>query len=257
MIGQPFDRETLVRLADSVGERQGWSFARVRAARDPVPWHYGEIVRRYLTPAASVLDIGTGGGEKFLSLAPYFRLGVGVDADPRMVEVARRALTPTLAEKVAFEQMPADALNLPDDSFDIVLNRHAPISPEEVMRVLRPGGVFVTQQVGPRSAHNVIAVFGCTSGGQYRAQPDQALDRVAGVFEAAGCAVIARAEYDVPYWFSDIASFVFWLKAVPIPEDFDIRRHWEHVGQILAASTTPRGIQTNEQRLLLIARKPA
>ena len=57
----------LKRIAASVGERQGWDFSRVRDERDPVPWDYLDVVRNYLRPSDRVLDVGTGGGEKFLS----------------------------------------------------------------------------------------------------------------------------------------------------------------------------------------------
>ena len=249
-------RDILIRIAASVGERQGWDFSRIQASRDPVPWYYGEVVRRYLKPTDTVLDTGTGGGEKFLSLAPFYGRGVGIDVDRQMIEVAQNRLTPLLMERVSFEVMSVDNLRFPDESFDAVLNRHSLVNPEQIVRVLRPGGVFITQQIGPRNAQNVIRVFGCTAGGQYRARPDQDVDSLAAAFASLGCAIVTRAEYDVPYFYHDIESFVFWLKAVPIPEDFDMQRHWPHVMQILAESTTLRGIKTNEHRVLLIVRKP-
>jgi len=44
--------EELKRIAASVGERQGWDFSRVRDERDPVPWDYIDVVRRYLRPSS-------------------------------------------------------------------------------------------------------------------------------------------------------------------------------------------------------------
>lgn len=51
----------------------GWDFSRMNAIREPVPWDYGEEVKKHLHPDDEVLDIGTGGGERFISLASYFR----------------------------------------------------------------------------------------------------------------------------------------------------------------------------------------
>jgi hypothetical protein len=67
--------------------------------------------------------------------------------------------------------------------------------------------------------------------------------------------MIARAEYDVRYWFRDVESLLFWLKAVPLPEDFDIEQHWRQVERITAEYRTPKGIETNEHRELLIVQK--
>jgi hypothetical protein len=41
-----------------------------------------------------------------------------------------------------------------------LLNRHAPTVVAEIVRVLGPGGVFITQQVGRRNTENIHSVFG-------------------------------------------------------------------------------------------------
>jgi len=56
--------------------------------------------------------------------------------------------------------MYARHLRFSDGSFDVVLNRHAPTEVAEIVRVLRPGGVFITQQVGRRNTENIHSVFG-------------------------------------------------------------------------------------------------
>jgi SAM-dependent methyltransferase len=245
----------LRRLADLVGDRRGWDFSRMRVARDPVPWDYAEVVRRYLRPSSRVLDIGTGGGERFLQLAPSFGHGLGTDVDPAMIDAARANTPPGLRGTVDFAVMPAAALAVPDASMDIVLTRHAPIAVAEVVRVLRLGGYFIAQGVGRRNTQNICAVFGCDPGGGD--DHDGFDDRAHRVeqFRRAGCAIVGEGEYDVRYWFLDLESLLFWLKAIPIPNDFAIERHWRQVEQIVATARTERGIQTNEHRELLIVQK--
>ena len=75
-------------------------------------------------------------------------------------------------------------------------------------------------------------------------------------FQARGFALIAYGTYNVPYYFRDVASLLFWMRAVEIPPDFDIERHWRDVNYLIAEYTTPRGIETNEHRELLIVRAP-
>ena len=81
--------DELTQIAESVGQLNGWDFSRVHAGRAPVLWDYVEVVRHYLGPTAHVLDIGTGGGEIFFSLASNFGEGVGVDQNPTMVATAQ------------------------------------------------------------------------------------------------------------------------------------------------------------------------
>jgi hypothetical protein len=72
-------------------------------------------------------------------------------------------------------------------------------------------------------------------------------------FSEADREVMAHGEYDVGYRFLDVESLVFWLKAVPMP--FDPELDWRHVPEIIARYSSPRGIETNEHRELLIVRK--
>ena len=65
----------------------------------------------------------------------------------------------------------------------------------------------------------------------------------------------AQAEYDVPYWFEDIASFMAWFMAVPWPEDIELDKHWQNINRILETCQTERGIETNEHRGLLVVQK--
>ena len=74
-------------------------------------------------------------------------------------------------------------------------------------------------------------------------------------FRSLGCHILAQGEYDVPYWFQDMASFMRWVMAVPWPEDIDLDKHWQYINRILETCQTERGIETNEHRGLLIVRK--
>src|SRR6266851_1125681 len=97
---EPVTPEKLRSVARNVGELRGWDFSAVRDDRDPVPWDYQDVVRRYLRPGSRVLDIGTGGGEQFLRLVPLIGAGTGIDASADMVATARASTPAELAGKV-------------------------------------------------------------------------------------------------------------------------------------------------------------
>lgn len=242
-------------LLESPGEPHGSDFSAVHGDCDPVPWSYCEIARRYLSPLHRVLDIGTGNGELFLALAEHFGSGVGIDADPELIAIAGQNTPPAVSCRVKFLAMDAEALEFPDGAFDVVLCHHAPAYPAEVARVLRPGGVFITQQIGARHHHNITALFGCGPDGRYTRDPAQTVAAWADAFAALGCVVRARGEYDVPCYYRDIASLLGWMRAIPVPEDFAIERHWPQIERIASAFQTPRGIATNVHRELLIVQK--
>ena len=81
------------------------------------------------------------------------------------------------------------------------------------------------------------------------------MDEAIAEFRRLGCQIRAVAEYDVPYRFLDVESFIFWLLAVPWPEEIDLAKHYAGISRVLETCMTARGIETNEHRKLLIVQK--
>ncbi len=169
-----------------------------------------------------------------------------------MIHLARENAGKHSASHVSFEATDTRHPHFLDGFFDVVLNRHAPTEVAEIVRVLRPGGVFMTQQVGRRNTENIHSVFGFDPTIEWPEDFHDVHTR-ARAFSEAACEVVAHGEYDVGYSFLDVESLVFWLKAVPMP--FDPELDWRQVHEILARSSSPRGLETNEHRELLIAKK--
>ncbi|QPC81762.1 class I SAM-dependent methyltransferase [Phototrophicus methaneseepsis] len=238
-------------MALRVGQREGWDFSRVRDQRDPVPWDYEQVVVPYLSTHARVLDIGTGGGERLLKLLPLLGSAVGVDADEAMIQTAQANARSAQQYQLSFRVMRSEKLLFDDNAFDVVLCRHAPYDVGEVLRVLKPGAVFITQQVGWLNTANIYRAFG------QRPQHNDGTDpyKMGRRFKAAGCDVLVQASYDVPYRFLDVESLIFWLQAVPVPSDFAMETHWQGVQDIIQRYSTSRGIETNEHRTLLVVRR--
>src|ERR1700685_2730941 len=86
---ESYSQHSLDDLLAGVRARQGWDFSGMDVVRQPVPWEYHDVVRRYLRSSDVVLDVGTGAGERLRDLAPSFGRGLGIDLDPEMVRLAR------------------------------------------------------------------------------------------------------------------------------------------------------------------------
>jgi SAM-dependent methyltransferase len=252
--GAAYTYQQLRDIAATVGDRRGWDFSRMQTARDPVPWDYMEIVPRYLQRSDAILDVGTGGGERLIAFSQYFGTGVGIDPDPEMIGAARE--NGALHPNVTFVEMGAEALAFPEATFDVVLTRHAPVCVPEVVRVLKPGGYFVTQGIGALNMANIREAFGTGSSVQYEEDYRSSIDE----FTRLGCRIVATGSYNVRYWVKDIPSLIFWFKAIAganeVPEGFSIDRDWQAVSRIIAECSSPGGVLTNEHRTLLVAQKP-
>jgi len=214
--------ERLVAEADAV-DVSGWDFSWLdgRATEERPPWTYQRSMSRRMATAARALDIQTGGGEVLAGAAPLAPHTVATESWPPNVRVAAERLEALGVSVVEHD----DATPLPfaDGAFDLVVSRH-PVATNwaEVGRVLRRGGVFYSQQVGPRTSIELTEYFlGPQTGPQYR---DPALARASA--EAAGLEIVDLREARLRMEFFDIGAVVYFLRKVlwTVP-DFTVDRY--------------------------------
>jgi ubiquinone/menaquinone biosynthesis C-methylase UbiE len=128
-------------------QAQAWSAAAYEGMADITAGLHDHLVER-LAPAAGerFLDVATGTGAVALRAARAGARVTGVDIAPGMIDTARR-LAGELALDVRFEVGDAEALAVPDATFDVVCSAigavfapdHAAVA-RELARVTRPGG---------------------------------------------------------------------------------------------------------------------
>jgi hypothetical protein len=146
----------------------------------------------------------------------------------------------------------SDRLESVPEMLDVIISRHAPFDPVAVAAHLRPGGYFITQQVGER---NML----CVKSALAQPQGPPAVQRQS--FAASGLRLLAFLEYDVEYVVRDIESLVFWLNALDLDHaDVDGRSALASavtLNRILAGSVDERGFVTNEHRYLVVTQLDA
>ena len=114
--------------AERARRKQGWSFdVNMVNLGPPAPWDYDERALSLLSGARVVVDMGTGGGERFSRLCDGYRgTAVATEGWPPNVPVAAARLAP-----MGVQVVHASGLRLPlaDGSIDLVLNRHEELDP--------------------------------------------------------------------------------------------------------------------------------
>ena len=144
------DNENLLKLwkKEENAGFSGWDFSRLdgRWDEENLPWDYKNIINKYLKPKDALLDMGTGGGEFLLTLNHPFNKTSVTEMWQANFELCMQKLSPlgVNVKKVVND----NDLPFNDNSFDLIINRHESFSIKEVKRILNPGGIFITQQVG-------------------------------------------------------------------------------------------------------------
>ena len=213
------------------------------------PWDYESRARGLLTSSGSVLDMGTGGGERFSEICRgYDGLAVATEEWPPNVPVASARLSAIGAPVVH-----ASSLHLPfgAGAFELVLNRHEELDPAEVARILAPGGRFLAQQVGSDNWRELGDLFPrMTDFGPLFELYSQGL-------RESGLDIVYTDTHERQTAFGGLGDIVYLLTAAPwtIP-DFDVERDLDALLALEHALTHERGIVLTETRYIIEAHKP-
>lgn len=228
----------------------GWTFDELDVVHldNRMPWDYEAIAREAALSARSIVDLGTGGGERFARIVEGAQ-GRLVATEEWVVNapVARDQLGPLGVGVVR-----ADSLRLPfgDAAFDLVLDRHEALEPAEVARVLQPGGRVITQQMGHDVWPELMRFFRSVE------FPDHFLQYQNG-FTAAGLQV-ERAERHVErVAFRKLGDLVYMIMLTPHTfPDFDPVAEIDDVLEMEEALRKPDGIVLTETHYIIRADNP-
>ena len=196
---------------ERIAHVHGWGFSHIdgRCEETDLPWNYKTVIKQYLTDNMSILDYDTGGGEFLLSLMhPYSKTSATEGYGPN-VELCRKTLLPLGINFKACDD-PSN-IPFPDESFDLILNRHDSFHANELYRLLKKGGLFITQQVGEDNDRDLVEpVLPNTS----KPFPHFNLTEQKKVFEAAGFQILEEGEAFCPIRFYDVGAFVWFARIV-------------------------------------------
>ena len=142
---------------EEIAHIHGWDFSHIHGRyeeEDDLPWDYRQVIDESRVDSMKLLDFDTGGGEFLLSIGHPFANTTATEGYPPNVELCKKELLPL---GIDFKECD-DASKIPfdDSSFDIILNRHGDFDPSENFRLLRPNGIFITEQVGSENDRDLV-----------------------------------------------------------------------------------------------------
>jgi SAM-dependent methyltransferase len=233
----------------------GWDFSHLagRMIEEQPPWSYAERVGQLMRAASSVLDLGTGGGERLLGLREDWpaRVAATEGYAPNLA-LAKERLSAYGVEVKRTESDESTVLPFADAGFDLVISRNSSFNAAEVARVLAPGGTFFTQQVHGRSGEDLQAHFGAAPQWPY-ATPAY----FAGKLAAARLRVTEQQQWAGRLTFTDVGAVVYYLKSVPwIVPGFSVAAHLDALLGLQEQLDAGRELAFTARLYILAAHKP-
>ncbi|WP_273853103.1 class I SAM-dependent methyltransferase [Guptibacillus spartinae] len=239
---------------DKVGKINGWDFSNLQLTSEGAKWEFYEEVLKKVNDTDILLDIGTGGGENVLEIASSLLFLIGIDLSTSMAEAAQRNLLNSKASNVRFVQMSSENLLFPDGFFNVISSCHAPFHSQEVARVLKKDGVFLTQQVSEADKWNIKKAFG--RGQAYELSDGILKDQYTRELKDAGFSEVRSFDYDATDYYKRPEDLLFLLTHTPIiPQFGEEERDYEILKSFIDNNRTADGIRTNSKRFLIIAKK--
>lgn len=238
---------------EQIAHVHGWDFSHVdgRVVEDALPWDYREQIFHYLKPEMQILDIDTGGGEFLLSLHHPYRNTSATENYPPNIELCQKTLLPL---GIDFRLANGKGiLPFEDERFDLVLNRHGDLNPEEIYRVLKPGGLFITQQVGAENDRELVELL---CGHTDLPFPDQYLKIISDQFSQTGFEILDGRECFRPIRFYDVGALVWFARIIEWEfPGFSVERCQDQLLHAQAILDEKGCIKGRIHRILMIARK--
>ena len=233
----------------------GWDFSWLhgRATEERPSWGYQRLISQRLATVSAGLDIDTGGGE-VLSGAPTFPpVMVATESWPPNAARATKLLHPRGVVVVATRDEPI--LPFADEAFDLVTSRHAIVVRwTEIARVLRPGGSYLAQQIGPATMSELFEYF---LGPQPHKWAELHPDTQTAQAQAAGLQVVQMRMERMRAEFFDVGAVIYFLRKViwTVP-DFSVDRYRDRLREMHEQIEANGPFVAHSTRLLVEAHKP-
>ncbi len=214
----------------------GWDFSvfNDRIINEPEPWDYSKMAKELSGKAGSMLDIGTGGGEVLSTLGPFPSMTCATEGFPPNVPVASKRLTPLgihLVQTYCDENWRAvQHGNMPfsSNSAQLIVDRHESFVASGIERILKPGGTFLTQQVGNLHRHELNDFLNAP-----QKTPNWNLKEAMRQVSSAGLTVTSSGEARFMAVFRDIGAVIGYLRMAPWQiMDFEISLYRERLVEL-------------------------
>lgn len=228
-----------------VGKEIGWNFSTMKhTTEQDSPYYYYHKVVEYIQPDTVMLDLGCGSGEKSTKYFGLAKKIIMVDNEPEMLKKAKENVekfyNENKASKFEFQIGDADGrLDYADETFDLVVSRHCGGNMHEIYRVLKKGGVFISEDIDDIDCLELKEYY--NRGQNYPLDKTQKEKIFQDIFDA-GFSEIKLLNFDQREYYPNIEELIFLLDHTPIIDGYDEENDRETLEKYCKDFITEKGV---------------
>lgn len=232
---------------------EGWDFSYIesRVVTEPLTWSYHSLALNYIRKYDWVLDMETGGGEFLSQLQPLPPHVFATEGYVFNIPVAQERLQPLGVKVVEIDDK--ELLPFNSEMFNLILNKHGDFDAAEVKRVLKQGGMFLTQQVGHQDCLLLNEMLDAPLPEDHSTW--NVLEAVKQI-EGVGMQVLDYKEHFPRTRFFDIGALAYYLKVISwqIP-DFSVDKYFEKLKTIHYLILQMGFVDVYSHRFMILAQR--
>lgn len=251
---QFYDLKAIWKQEEKTAHIHGWDFSHIHGryeVENDLPWDYEKLVRSYLKSNLKIMDYDTGGGEFLLSLNHPYDKTSATEGYPPNVKLCEEKLLPL---GISFKECnnPSE-IPFKDEVFDLIINRHGRFDAAELFRLLRPDGIFITEQVGEDNDRDLVETV---LPGTAKPFPHLNLGEQRKIFENAGFQIVQAEEAYRPIKFYDVGAFVWFAHIIEWEfPDFSVDKCFDQLLKMQENIDKHGKIEGTIHRYLIVAKK--
>ena len=230
----------------------------LRGIQEPRPWDIQAEIRALCQPGYHCHDLGCGTLFKWLPLLDAVASVTGLEVNSHMTRKAKENIAREGKGRLTLVQGESAKLPFSDQSFNLVTAIMAPSAFEpEIFRVLQPGGHYVLETSTEQDQRNIKIAFGKDREG----------------WRGYGCSKPPHSVHNQRYdlakqWFSHFGirlgrwktwysreALLLLLEQVAWIRNFNPDRDGAIIDTLLMGAAAEKGLETVQERILLIASK--
>lgn len=238
---------------ENIARIYGWDFSHIdgKYLEEELSWNYKNIINKYLKPNDILLDIDTGGGEFLLSLNHLCDKTYATEGYPPNVELCKNRLLSlgiNFFEVTDYSKMP-----FKNEQFDIIINRHGKYNIQELHRILKKDGIFITQQVGEDNDRKLVELLLPNTPKQFKGLN---LTHQKRLFLNQGFSIIDEKEDFKSIKFFDVGALIWFAKIIQWEFiDFSVDKCYNQLLKAQNILESNGSINGTIHRYLIVAQK--